>query len=427
MIENLILKNNRFLEEDFTKRDYNFDLAYPPEPFDTNNKKIGTELDPSIFRSPPCESSENYRVSSLASFAVLGIDIKITPEGEVKIIEVNGINSGMKGFGSAGIKHDTVKYPTVDELKDKIGFELENEELWRHIKEGLELESHNPCDEALRRHIDGLGKAPVAYIAARLAVAGKSFNRMKGADSALKASSSLDFNGNNFIFNDAWQRQPLLLGDIHYGWYADYGELAQTVIGIEKNLEDKVRTDRLFEGQRHIKPRSLEYTSENFEKLAEGNSEYLIIKPNDGARGDGIRIVKATAPEDQRPTYSPSMIIEPFVPSKPIHSSKDNQDHDGCMRYVVFVEEDKKGNVELYHFGGYWRLAPNPLSDELDIDALRANMAQGAIPERVAEEDLDLVRDTLNRDLPEFYRKLVDNSNPIDYINNLKENRILWC
>ena len=40
MIENLILKNNRFLEEDFTKRDYNFDLAYPPEPFDTNNKKM---------------------------------------------------------------------------------------------------------------------------------------------------------------------------------------------------------------------------------------------------------------------------------------------------------------------------------------------------------------------------------------------------
>ena len=44
--------------------------------------------------SVPC------KLDALLSFALLGIDIKITPEGEVKIIEVNGIHSGMGRLAS---------------------------------------------------------------------------------------------------------------------------------------------------------------------------------------------------------------------------------------------------------------------------------------------------------------------------------------
>ena len=52
------------------------------------------------------ESPVPSRLDNLASFAILGIDIKITPQGEVKVIEINGANSGMKGFAKVGVDYD---------------------------------------------------------------------------------------------------------------------------------------------------------------------------------------------------------------------------------------------------------------------------------------------------------------------------------
>jgi hypothetical protein len=104
-------------------------------------------------------------------------------------------------------------------------------------------------------------------------------------------------------------------------------------------------------------------------------------------------------------------VAESFVPSKPIFSAKDGQHHDGCMRYVLFVEEDKKGQIKLYHFGGYWRLCPHPISEDLDIDGMRANLAQGAIADRVSAEDMQTVRTAIERDIPIFYKAVVQRAN----------------
>ena len=407
--DNSLLK----IDKEIRKRDTYLE-SFVAEPF-TNyqlqrNSSKKSNLDPSVFRRSPHESMWRYRIDDLSSFAVLGFDVKITPTGEVKIIEVNGINSGMKGFKDAGVEYDGKHNPTVEELRERFPFQLDNQELWRYIKAGLD--SRNSCDEALREHIGSLGEAPIDYIAARLAIAGKSFHRMGGIEAIAEASTAQDLsNFYNLITPMNWT--PSLIDGIHPMWDVEYGEKAETLIRIEKMLEDKSKTDRLFEGNRDIKPRSYEYTKEGFQRLVrEEKPKYVVIKPSNGSRGEGLHVIEADALPENRLAYSTSMIAEAFVPSKPILSSQDGDYHDGCMRYMVFVEEDKNGNVKLYHFGGYWRLSPKPITDSIDIDAIRANLALGAMPEKVSTEDLTLVRESLERAVPIFYKNLTEVANP---------------
>lgn len=384
------------------------------EPFTNDqpqrNSSKKSNLDPSVFRRSPHESMWKYRIDDLSSFAVLGFDVKITPTGEVKIIEVNGINSGMKGFRDAGVEYDGRHNPTVEELRARFPFQLDNKELWSYIK--AEIDEKNSCDEALRDHIGSLGEAPVAYIAARLAMAGKSFHRMGGIEAFAEAATARELsNFYNLIIPMNWT--PSLIGEVHPMWDAEYGERAETLIGIEKILEDKLKTDRFFEGNRDIKPKSYEYTEEGFQRLVRHEKpRYVVIKPSNGSRGEGLQIIEADTLPENRLAHSSSMVAEAFVPSKPILSSQDGEYHDGCMRYVVFVEEDKNGNVKLYHFGGYWRLSPKPITDGIEIDAMRANLALGAMPEKVSSEDSTLVRESLERAVPTFYRNLAEMANP---------------
>ncbi len=135
----------------------------------------------------------------------------------------------------------------------------------------------------------------------------------------------------------------------------------------------------------------------------------------------GLEIVDSSSTQERRPGFTTQFVAEPFVQSKPIFCEKDGQNHDGCMRYVVFVEEDKKGKIKPYHFGGYWRLAPNPITESLDLDAMRANLAQGAIAQKVSDSDLNIVERALNRNIPLIYRNLVDRINPDLALQRLEE------
>lgn len=185
------------------------------------------------------------------------------------------------------------------------------------------------------------------------------------------------------------------------------------MIGIEKILNDKLRCDEFFDECRKIKPRTYEYTEPNFQRLVQTEQpKYVVIKPRNGARGEGLVIVPAISLPRDRPTPSYGLVVESFAQSKPILSTKDEQLHDGCMRYVLFVEEDKQGQIKLYHFGGYWRLCPSPMSDGLDINGMRANLAQGALAEKVSSEDFRTTVEAIDRDMPVFYKSLIQKANP---------------
>ena len=402
----MIVGDSKFIEPKRDKciEDYlDLDLSYSPR----NSKSISNrELDSSTFQEDPMLSMHNYRMDRLSSFAIMGIDFKITPDGQVKIIEINGINSGMKGFAEAKVEYDGQHNPSVEEMRERFPFDLENELLWSYIKK--EVDKRNPCDDALRSHLSKLGDAPLAYVAAKLQASNKSSCRMEGAIAVFGDKPDDDIYSLVKMFN-----HDKSLHHVHYGWERQFGEIADTLIGIEKILEDKRRTDRLFEDQRDIKPVSYEYTEEGYQRMmAEHNPQFVVIKPSNGARGEYLEIIDANTPPEERPQYSFGFIAEPFIPSKPIKSSQDGKDHDGCMRYVVVAEETKDGDIQIYHFGGYWRLSPNSLTDGLDIDAMRANLSQGALAEKVSDEDLALVRETVNREVPKFYRNLVTEANP---------------
>lgn len=62
--------------------------------------------------------------------------------------------------------------------------------------------------------------------------------------------------------------------------------------------------------------------------------------------------------------------------------------------------------------GGYWRLCPHPLSDKLDLEAMRINLAQGAIAEKAFREDLTKVRTVLEENIPLFYKSLLQRVKP---------------
>ena len=369
----------------------------------------------SVFSDSPDSYIRIFRINDLASFAVLGLDVKITPGGEVKMIEVNGIRSGMSGFAQAGIQFEG--FPSLGELRSRFPFDLENDELWAYIK--TSLEEGNSCDEALRAHIHGLGKEPIEYIAWQLERNGITPSRLEGTGQLRGYDAQKRNNG--FMSIDSLISSQADTTDIHPDWDIEYGHFAETLKRIERILRDKNETDELFEECRSVKPRTYRYSERGLTALIrEERPKFLVIKPYDGSRGEGVTIIPADAAQEERPDFNGAMVIEGFVPSKPIFSPQDDQFHDGCMRYVVFVEESKKGGIEMFHFGGYWRLCPNPLTDSLDMDAMRANLAQGAIPQKASAADLRCVQDAVDKNIPQVYRRLVERAEFRDFFRRMK-------
>lgn len=360
------------------------DLDLPrfnPEP-----KKRRTNITRNSFRESPSITP----LDDLASFAIMGIDVKITPEGEVKIIEINGLNSGMKGFQRAKVEYDpndnTNKENFMQNLLTSIRDELKSK-----------YDSSNPCEDALIRRLKSYGERQVAYIGSELLLNGQSDSRFEGADVLFEDD---DFFSNKYFSFD----------EIHPCWKTQYGEIAATLVDIEKTLSNKGETDKLLEDLREYKPRSYDYTEDGLDKLVEEeNPNYVVIKPKEGARGDGVSIVRLDQLNQEELPYNLNYVVEPFIESKPIHSFETGEEHDGCMRYVVLVEERKTGEINISHFGGYWRLSPRPINEYGNLEAMRGNLAQGAYSERLSSEEKELVKGAINDFLPQFYQRMVEN------------------
>ncbi|MFP4112660.1 MAG: hypothetical protein ACLFPQ_06580 [Candidatus Woesearchaeota archaeon] len=328
------------------------------------------ELKPSVFVKEP---DEFYDMDSLKSFAVLGLDIKVTPDNYAKIIEINGINSGTRGFGLTS--------PPSENTPDD-----------------------NYCDKALRDYLKGLGNAPLAYVSARLKDAGKPNSRMEGSDIILDKISKDKIPYIQRKFGNNKENYS----DLHPEWEERFGNIADNLVGLEDVLEDKSCTDEIFSDQRYLKAKSYEYTENGIKDLIdEYNPQYIVVKPSKGARGEDVTILDLDNIDPEKLDYSPGLIAEPFVPSKPIYSEKDNDFHDGCMRYVVALEETKDGRINIHHFGGYWRLSPKPISETGDIDAMRANLSQDAIAKEASFGELLSLKGIIDQELPYLYKKLV--------------------
>lgn len=372
--------------------------------FGSENKKTNEQYD---FSQPPTPS----RLDNLTSFAILGIDIKITPEGEVKVIEVNGANSGMKGFRKAGVEYDGSENPSTTDISLMT---------FNHFFMGnLLCLDFNPCEQALEQHLSSYGKEQLAFIGAKLqelADFGSKHWRFPGAEKVLGVSSKND----SYFFSSEF---TINYGMLSFDWESRYGTIARTLHKVEEALEDKIETDELFNNSSHsklllrnFKPKTRPYTEKGLRELVQqDNPEYVVIKPKNGMRGEGLSVVKLQDLNQSEHPFNSSYVVEPFVPSRPIFSSETNSYHDGCMRYVVIVEENKFGEIKVFHFGGYWRLSPKPITDYGDLDSMRANLAQGALAQKTSEQELKLVRSAINQFVPEFYENLMLNHGVLSY------------
>lgn len=338
------------------------------------------------YRSPP---QGKEKIDSLETLLMAGIDIKITPAGEVKVIEINGYQSGMKGFEEAGVPfepympHDVAHPPAIDA--------------------GGEDEA-NPCERAVESYLMGFGSMPLHFIAGLLmnGDAVKPFPLIDGID-------WIEPYLRHRLVQPAWVPADLKEGmAMDPGWYDRYGRMARFIDGIEHVFEDKYATDALFANCRSFKAQSRVLSQESIEGLlSSGNVGYAVLKPRRGMQGDGIEIVEARKLRGWK-RFEEDYIIEPFVVSKPISAERDGLSHDGCMRYIICCHESKKGKFAIRHVGGYWRLAPRAMADVGSIGAMRANLAKGAWPQRVSREDLVRAGTAVEEFFPLIYRAFKD-------------------
>lgn len=348
----------------------------------------------SIFREEPC-SWKHERVDELSSFAVLGLDVKITPDNEVKIIEVNGMHCGMKGFVKAQVSYSDFLY-TVG----KKGFFTSL------------FERGEDCETALEEHIKNLGPAQIAYVAAYLCLRDKHIlGKLFGADIVLLNGTA-----------DEPKHQSLL--HVHQAWHEKYGDFGRKLMLFEAYLDDKLVCDTFFDCCRAIKTPTSQYDAEGLETVLSGdNAEFFVIKERNGSCGYGMTVLSRKE-VDKKPAFSSNHVVEAFVKSKEIIARFDRQPHDGCMRYVVFVEEQKDGAVVVNHFGGYWRLCPKPMRAVGDIDAMRANIAQGAIAQKASKYDIREVYSFVEQNIPIFYRRMALHcSSVLSWADNIEQLR----
>ena len=326
---------------------FNAELAARDLEYCFNNK-----IKEDDFLKPPSRSA----LDDLAYFLVVGVDAKITPEGKVKIIELNGINSGVKGI--------TVLERRIKGLKDP-----ENE--WIIDK----FQDNKPA-RRVQALIDSYGLSQMAYVSNRLSRQGVTSYRLRGGSAITGA------------VNPDWLR---------------YDDLSDRMAFFLKSFYEKRLVDSCFEQFRDYKTRTIPFSKELLPGLIESSkSGYVIFKPVNGHRGEGIMVSDST-----KIIVPDNYLMEEFIPSKSIKSSVTGQNHDGCMRVLFFLEARKDGTTRTEYCGGYWRLAPLPIDRYGELDAMRANLAQGALPEQVNAEDLAAARKVAEEIVPRVCGELL--------------------
>ncbi|MBI4142093.1 hypothetical protein HY484_04160 [Candidatus Woesearchaeota archaeon] len=322
-------------------------------------------------------SWRSERIDELESFAMLGLDVKITPDDEVKIIEVNGIDSGMKGFTKAQVSYN--------DFLHSIGK--------KSFLTALFQKDYG-CETALKEHILHLGVAQIAYISAYLHIRGKNAGgRIPGA---------------GLVLSNADEPPHRSLEHIHPEWHKKYSRFGRALMRHERFLEDKLLSDYFFRNCRNIKTPTELYDEKGLERVLKNEPEFIVIKERFGYGGYGMHVLHEEDTE-KKPQFSGKHVVEAFVPSKPINAKFDGKQHDGCMRYVVFVEQEKSKKIVLHHFGGYWRICPEPVSNIRDIDSMRASLTQGAIAQKATKKELRQVYSAVEQNIPVFYKTMTEN------------------
>ncbi len=351
---------------------------------------------------------DKSRLDDLESLHVLGLDIKITPEDEVKFIEVNGLHSTMDGFRKGGISYEE----SLGEKPTKKSF-AKYLEKFREKTPMLKSSGEKYGREKLVERIREYGRSQLVFLSGLLNASGIRSGKTIGGENLMALDSIKLPSG----------RKGIDLVNDEY--FERYGEIAENMVENEIKICDKLMLQKIFEkeGLESYKPSSVlfKYLGEDYiEKLAKENDS-AVVKPRVGARGNNVEFMNSNDIDEKLKSYRYSLkdkdlidqyLAEPFVRSKPIKKEIDS--HDGCMRYVVLVEKEKGGDLNMERFGGYWRLAPEPFRGKdkkySNKRSRLANLDKNAKPKKPSEKDLKKVEEVINEVIPRYYKSLTETS-----------------
>jgi hypothetical protein len=381
----------------------------------------------STFLFPPIKTQ-----SQKPDVSLLIADLKVTPNGEVKVVEFgHGIHSGLEGYAKVNDQHQLIKsvWQYFSDKRNLPVFYVDH------------LDNFSKLDEQIR----GLD-----YINQE----NRSFNLPKNELREI-------FDTDHFCHKPGIDQTQMeaykgLIVDSNFSGSMDYKSLLTVnsnllMLNDKKGMDliiiNKFFTNKLFSDElSNFRPRWLLIKKKYTETLAENinndlNSEKVIIKPLIGCKGNGITVVKKedldselknmlikTPPikddnfwaEDKEPMF----LVEEYVESKPIQT--DNGLFDATLR-MVFAFENSADYSSVHYFDGYWKLPKLPMGIGSLNDHSKSLGSDHS--HKLSNDDRDHVISKLNCFLPNIYEKMITTT-PYDSANTLltspKENERLY-
>lgn len=97
-------------------------------------------------------------------------------------------------------------------------------------------------------------------------------------------------------------------------------------------------------------------------------------------------------------------LVEEFVSSKPIQSTKDGKAYDGTLR-IAFMGIANQGKMAIVPICGYWKLPSQSVEQDWNVESVVSNVHQNNPSEAVSPEDFAHALESLIVSLPVMLRK----------------------
>ncbi len=395
-----------------------------------NFRQLGPHQSP---RDYLVEDLERYRErcrdhEKSASLAYLGLDFIIDVNGKVHCLEVNGQDSGTKGFKEA-YGHNFARYDTLHRLASyglpvsvyKYGVEWE-EKKWAEIEglrikfkdvSGVQKQTLRLQSQVERETFCGNRDASNLELHERLRTLSPTESILlqlqyrQKLEEELRSQNLPDTNLERYRERSRKHSFKEVEGIVWTNcaeqlFFDGNGVIQVNDPGMELILESKIYTallmspamSRTFGGHMNeVLGDTAEFREDFTLFLREISGEELVVKPDMGRCGEGVvtlpkrvfmdfqgKLLHSFAEVLEDPEsfskddnilealvtlkQASGIVVEPFVESQPYISPKTGKYHRGCIRSIAVIES-QEGRIKLNCMGSYVRLAPEPIDEKV--------------------------------------------------------------
>ena len=314
---------------------------------------------------------------SKENICAFGIDLKITPDNKVYLIEINGARVGVLPMRL--LTKTNVYEKMLDSIRKDFKYPIEiygthhGEKITDRIKS-------KDIKEGLR----------------------KKYCVKKGSELIFRHKSERKIIWN--LYKDCYR-------------FDEERFIVINPYNIEKLTYNKNLAHKVLKGS-PIYP--ITYNNEELSKkdVIAMKHKYLILKVPHIEHGKGIHILKSDKKIDGKYLFEKDdifdyckkhrirrFLIQEFIPNKLIEYSKDRKS-EACMRYVVLIKE-KDGKVSIETYGGFWRLAKSSWDSKEAIEGrLIANYDKSKIAKMISKEEDKIAAKAVKKYFPDIYQKM---------------------